>query len=619
MVQRTERNLLRVNLSTGQIQNETISSKDVLMFLGGRVLGNVLLYRELDAGIDPLSPENKLIFSTGPLTGTNAPGSSRYIVHTKSPLTGLYLNSLAGGYFGPELRKSGYDSIIIEGKSEYPVYLSITENEIKLVDARPYWGMTTGDTQEFIKSTTNSKARVACIGPAGENLVPYAAIISERRAVGRGGAGAVMGSKNLKAVVVRGQKKVELADPEAFRAAVKHAMKDISDSPLSKLFPLYGSLLAMPALNEAGIIPYRNWQDAADPEGKNLFAETWRDKYVKKDVRCAPPCTLKCSKITLATEGPHAGTMAEGPEYESEYALGACCGITDQAAVIEADALCDQYGLDCMSMGVSIAFAMECFEKGIITEQDTDGDDFRFGNARLLAKYIRKTAYQQGFGKTLSYGTKIMSEQFGKESEDFAMHTKGMELGGYDPRGAKSLALVYACGARGGCHKSHGSANGLSLRELRSPDERFKTEGKAELTRESLLDRIMADSAILCIFPQAATSDEAVAEMLSAAIGISYTIEDLHVIAERGNHIERAFNVREGLRRSWDTLPKRLLKESVQSGPTKGQIVELETLLNDYYALSGWDIESGIPLPEKCKELGLDSLAKDMESYLKEA
>ncbi len=618
MFQKTERTLLRVNLTSGQMRYETIADQDVQMFLGGRALGNMLLYRELDAGIDPLSPENKLIFSTGPLTGTIAPGGSRYIVHTKSPLTGLYLNSLAGGYFGPELRKSGYDSIIIEGKSDHPVYLSVTEDEAKLVDAGPYWGMTTGDTQEFIKSNTNSKARVACIGPAGENLVPYAAIISERRAVGRGGAGAVMGSKNLKAIVVRGQKKVELADPKGFRAAVKHAMQDISGSPLSKLFPLYGSLLAMPALNEAGIIPYRNWQDAAVPEGKNLFAETWRDKYVKKDVHCAPGCTLKCSKLTLATEGPHAGTMTEGPEYESEYALGACCGITDQTAVIEADALCDQYGLDCMSMGVSIAFAMECFEKGIITKEDTDGEEFRFGNARLLAKYIRETAYQRGFGKILSAGTRAMSEQFGKDSENFAMHAKGMELGGYDPRGAKSLALVYACGARGGCHKSHGSANGLSLRELRTPDERFKTEGKAELTRASMLDRVMADSAILCIFPQAATSDEAVAEMLTAAVGINYTPDDLHVIADRGNHLERAFNVREGLRRSWDTLPKRLLRESVNSGPTKGQIVELETLLNDYYALSGWDLESGIPLPATLKELGLDSLAEDMEKYLQE-
>ncbi|MFC1824298.1 aldehyde ferredoxin oxidoreductase family protein [Thermodesulfobacteriota bacterium] len=606
-----------MNLTTGQIHHETIADQDVQMFLGGRVLGDMLLYRELDAGIDPLSPENKILFSTGPLTGTNAPGSSRYIVHTKSPLTGLYLNSLAGGYFGPELRKSGYDSILIEGKSENPVYLSISEDEVKMVDARPFWGMTTGDTQELIKTTTGSKSRIACIGPAGENLVPYAAIISERRAVGRGGAGAVMGSKNLKAVVVRGRKKVELADPKGFRAAVKHALQDISNNPLSKLFPLYGSLLAMPALNEAGIIPYRNWQEAADPEGKNLFAETWREKYVKKDVRCAPPCNLKCSKITLVTEGPHAGTMTEGPEYEAEYALGACCGITNQAAVIEADALCDQYGLDCMSMGVSIAFAMECFEKDIITKHDTDGEDFRFGEAHLLAKYIRKTAYRQGFGKLLSYGTKSMAEKFGKGSEEFAMHAKGMELGGYDPRGAKSLALVFACGARGGCHKSGGSCNGLSLRELQTPDERFKTEGKAALTKASREDRVMADSAILCIFPQAAINDEALAEMLTAAIGVNYTTDDLKVIAERGSHIERAFNIREGLRRSWDTLPKRLLKESVKSGPTKGQVVELDTLLTDFYELSGWDLESGIPIPSKLTELGLHSIAEDMEIFLK--
>ena len=617
MAQRTQRHLLRVNLTTRKISREVIPDEDVQMFLGGRVLGDMLLYNEVAAGIDPLSPQNKLLFCTGPLTGTNAPGSPRYIVHTKSPLTGLYLSSLAGGYFGPELKRTGHDIVIIEGKSERPVYLAISDDKVEFRDASPFWGMTTGDVQEFIKDElSDSKSRIACIGPAGENLVLYAAIISERRAAGRGGAGAVMGSKNLKAIAVRGTGTVEVAVPEAFRMALRRAMRDIANNPtVSKVFPLYGSLLAMPALNEGGIIPWRNWQEASSPGGVNLFAQTWREKFVKKDVRCAPPCNTRCAKLSLTTEGPYAGFLTEGPDYEAEYSFGTCCDITDQPAIIEADALCDQYGLDTISMGVSLAFAMECYEKGIITSKDTEGEELRFGQAHLLAGLIHDTAYRRGFGEFLSQGTKRMAERFGKGSEAFAMHVKGLELGGYDPRGAKSLALVYACGSRGGCHKSGGSCNAQSLNELTTGDKRFSNEGKAAITKAKRENRVLADSAILCIFPQTAISDETIAELLNGATGFNWSVNDLYVISERGSNIERAFNVREGLRRSWDTLPRRLLTESVGSGPTKGQIVELDTLLDDFYRLCGWDIETGIPTLDKLNELGLQKIAKDMESY----
>jgi len=618
MVHKIQRRLLRVNLTSGEITKETIADEDVKMFVGGRVLGDMLLYRELAPGIDRLSPQNILLFGTGPLTGTATQGSSRYIVHTKSPLTGLYSSSLAGGYFGPEMRKAGYDMILVEGRAENPVYLMINDARVEIKDASAFWGMSTGDVQEFIKDELgDSKYRIACIGPGGENLVPYAAIISERRAVGRGGSGAVMGSKNLKAVVIKGTGKVEVADPKAFQVAVKHEINDITSSPtLTKGFPLYGSMLAMPSLNEAGIMPWRNWQDASSPKGVNIYAQTWRDKYVKKDVRCAPPCNVRCSKLCLATEGPYAGTVSEGPEYEAQYALGACCDITDESAIIEADALCDQYGLDVISMGVCLAFAMECYEKGIITSEDTGGEELRFGRADLLAKSIRATAYREGFGKLLSLGTKKMAEVFGHDSQDFAMHAKGMEIGGYDPRGAKSVALVFAAGSRGGCHKSSGSCNELALKELPTGDTRFLVEGKAELAKASRERRVLADTAILCIFPQGAVPNETIAELLDAATGFDWSADDLYTIGERGANIERAFNVREGLLRSWDTLPKRLLTESVKSGPTKGQIVELDALLDEFYKICGWDVETGIPTPDKLDQLGLHEIARDMESYL---
>ena len=614
----TQRCLLRVDLTTRKIDREMIPEEDVQMFLGGRVLGDMLLYNELAAGIDPLSPQNKLIFGTGPLAGTSAPGSPRYIVHSKSPLTGLYLSSLAGGYFGPELRRTGHDTILIEGKSEQPVYLVISDDKVEFRDARPIWGMTTRDVQQFIRDELgDSKVRIACIGPAGENLVLYAAIVSERRGASRGGAGAVMGSKNLKAIAVRGTRKVEVADSEAFRMAIKHTLEDIENNPeRSKLYPLYGSMASMPTLHEWGMTPWRNWQEASSPGGANLFPQTWREKYIKKDVRCAPPCNIKCGKLSLATEGPHAGALSEGIEYETEYALGACCDITDQSAIIEADALCDDYGLDTISLGVSLAFAMECYEKGIITGKDTEGEELRFGQAHLLAKLIRNTAYRRGFGEVLSQGTKRMAERFGKGSETFAMHVKGMELGGYDPRGAKSVALVFACGPRGGCHKSGGSGNAQSLRELATGDTRFSTEGKAALTKATRESRVLADSAILCIFPQQVMSNETIAELLNAATGCNWSAGDLYAIGERGSNIERAFNVREGVRRSWDTLPHRLLAESVRSGPNMGQVVELDTLLNDFYGLCSWDIETGIPTPDKLNELGLQKIGKDMESYL---
>lgn len=616
-----KRQLLRVNLTNSKINREVIPEEKVRMYLGGRVLGDALLYQELKPGINALSPENIIIFGTGPLTGTSAPGSSRYIVHTKSPLTGLYMSSLAGGYFGPELKKAGYDTIIIEGKSKKPVYLFISDDNAEIKDATTFWGMNTGDTQEFIKDELgDSKVRIACIGPAGENGVLFASIISERRAIGRGGAGTVMGSKNLKAVAIRGTKKVEIADPAAFRTAVKHANEDIANNPVvSKVFPLYGSLLAMPALNEGGITPWRNWQDASSPGAVSLFAQTWRNKYVKKDVRCAPPCNVKCSKLTLTREGPHAGILTEGPDYESEYCFGACCGITDQTAVIEADALCDKLGLDTMSTGVSIAFAMECYEKGIITKKDTGGIELEFGRGDLLPGLIHNTAYRQGFGTMLSLGSKRMAEKFKKGSEAFAMHAKGMELGGYDPRGAKSLALVFACGSRGGCHKSGGSCNAQSLKELATGDKRFSTEGKAALTKSIRENRVLADSSIICAFPQGAMSNQTISELLSAAIGFNLTPDDLYTIAERGSNIERAFNVREGLRRSWDTLPRRLLTESVKSGPTKGQIVELDILLDDFYKLCGWDIETGIPTANKLNKLGLKEIAQDMGTLLRKA
>lgn len=613
-----DRKFLRVDLTTGIITKEIIPGKDTAMFLGGRVLGDIFLYREIKPGIDPLSPDNKLFVGTGPLTGTNAPGSSRYIIHSKSPQTGLYLNSLAGGYFGPELRKTGFDMLIIEGKAEKPVYLSIFNDSVEIKDAGPIWGMDTQDTQQFIKSDLkDDNVRIACIGPAGENLVCYAAVISERRAAGRGGGGAVMGSKHLKAIAVRGTNKIPIANPDAFKHAVKSAYKEIAANEVAaKGFPLYGTLMAMPTLNDGGIVPWRNWQNSGSDKAANLYAQTWREEYVKKDVRCAPPCNLKCSKLVLTRKGPHAGVLTEGPDYETEYSFGSCCDVTDHAAVVEADALCDKLGLDTISAGVTIAFAMECYEKGIITLKHTGGDPLLFGRGDLLPKLIHDIAYRRNFGAMLCLGTKKMSEKLGKNASAFAMHAKGMELGGYDPRGAKSLALIYACGSRGGCHKSGGAANAQSLKELATGKDRFLNKGKAAITQICRDSRIISDSAVLCAFPYGSLSSATILALLSAATGLTLSEDDLALIADRGNHIERAFNVREGLRRKWDTLPERLLNEVVRSGSTAGQTVDLDELIDDFYTLSGWDLTTGIPQLDALNKSGLPMIARDMQKYM---
>ncbi|MDP2728387.1 MAG: aldehyde ferredoxin oxidoreductase family protein [Dehalococcoidia bacterium] len=613
MTSEAGRRLLRVNLTTEQAQKELLPEEDVARLIGGRALGAMILYNELSPGIDPLGPENELIFTTGPLTGTTAQGSSRYCVTTKSPLTGLYLMALSGGYFGPEFKRTGHDVLLIEGKASEPTYLLIKPDGVEFRDARLFWGMNTSNTQEFIKDEVgDERVRIMCIGPAGENLVPFACLVNERRVAGRGGAGAVMGSKNLKAIVVLGNQPTAVADPEAFRQASRQAVADIGNNPVTKVaLPALGSNGFNSLFNEMGIMPFRNWQEAASPRVKGLLGEHLRDNFVIKSTHCAPPCSVRTSKITLVREGPCAGALSDGPEYDTTYAFGSCCDIDDMAAIIEADALCDSLGMDTISMGVSLAFAMECFEKGIINRADTGGLELKFGDASLLRGLIHDTAFRRGFGDVIAMGSKKMSERFGKGSEAFAMHAKGMELGGYDPRGAKGIALIFACGPRGGCHHAGGYT---AFAEIAMKDGRFATEGKAPIVKRTRDRRVICDSAIMCTFVTLGVSDGALACLLTAATGREVTAEDLYTIGDRGSNVERAFNVREGLRRSWDTLPRRLLEESLASGPTKGQTVDLETLLTDMYDMCGWDVETGIPTQEKLADMGLLDIAGDMKA-----
>jgi aldehyde:ferredoxin oxidoreductase len=599
--------LLKIDLTRQDIQTEQLSESDLRLFMGGRGLGAAIMLRELPAGIDPLGEENLLIFSTGPLVDSPVPGSNRYVLHTKSPQTGLYSFSVSGGHFGAVLKKTGNDVIVIKGKTLKPIYLLIEDDgRVEFKDASHLWGKDTETTQELIFSEIGQDVKVTCIGPAGENLVPYACLINERRALGRGGAGAVMGSKNLKAVVVRGRASVELADAGMMKTAIKNGYRELKQNPMTaKVLKTYGSANMLRGLMNNGALPGNNWKDVALVEAESITAEQMREKFHVKDLACSAGCPVKCTKMFAVSEGEYRGAQSEGPDYETVYAFGSCCGVYDLAPIIKADEMCDLLGLDTISTGVSIAFAMECLEKGIIDADDTDAGDLAFGNAKAMLRLVEDVAYNRGFGAVVAEGTRTMAARFGQDSHKYAMHAKGMELGGYDPRGMKGMGLVYACGPRGGCHHAGGYT---AIAEMMNPQiDRFAEKGKAPLVAGTRNRRAsLCDSGLICAFVAIGLSDETVIGMLNGATGFNYQASDLHTIGDRISQVERAFNCREGLTRKDDTLPDRLLSESISRGPSKeGKIEDFEAMKDEFYTLCGWDIKTGAPLDERLEALDI--------------
>jgi aldehyde:ferredoxin oxidoreductase len=606
--------VLFVDVGSGEVREEPLDLRAANDYLGGRGLGAFYLFRLLPAGADPLGPANPMIFTSGPLSGTQAPGGARAAVVTKSPQTGLYLFCITGGLLGPAIKHSGFDVIILTGQSDDPVYVEVTGGTAKLHPAAHLWGLDTQAAQEFIREELGaSEVAVTCIGPAGEHMVPYACLLNERRALGRGGAGAVMGSKNVKALVIRrGEKAAPVADPEGFKAAVRKVNEELRAHPFtSGPLKMHGSMSTVAVTLNSGIMPADNWQRAATPdEAVGLLGDTLRDKYLVKDEPCGIPCPSRCSKVTVVREGPYAGAMSEGPEYETAYALGSSCGIYDLGAVIAADQLCDRLGMDTISVGVTISFAMECFEKGLLTQQDTGGIDLRFGNAEALMQLIHDAAFQTGFGARIALGSRALAEQIGHGSDAFAMHAKGMEVGGYDPRGVKGMALVYGCGPRGGCHHAGGYTVTV---ELTNPDvDRFADSGKAPLALGTRNRRAGgSDSAGTCAFLSIGMQDETLAELIAAATGQDFGAADIYLTGERVNALERVINVREGLRPDDDTLPRRLCEDALTEGPLAGQTVDFDLMRAEFYAASGLDPATTLPTAETCARLGLDWVAED--------
>jgi aldehyde:ferredoxin oxidoreductase len=605
--------ILWINLTSGKIRVERLEEKIARKYLGGKGLGAYLLYSCLDADTPPYDPENKLIFVTGPLTGTAFPSVSRSAVITKSPMTGTFLDCYSGGPFGPSMKHAGFDAMVIWGKAKKPTYIFVDNEQVTLKDASHLWGLSTSETETRLGNELNQgegkKFSIAAIGQAGERIVRFSSILNNKRAYGRGGPGAVMGSKNLKAIAVRGGRPIALADEGGFKETIKRCQRKISEHPLTKkggLFKEKGTMMAVDLTQETGTFPTRNWQENTFAYAEEINGEAFSKHFIRP--RACFLCPIGCSRETKgfinAVE-----YITEGPEYETIYSFGSNCEIKTPETIIAADKLCDDYGMDTISCGAVIGFAMECFEKGLISTKDTGGIALSFGDGEALIEVIHLIAKKQGIGQLLSEGVKLASEKI-KGSAPFAVHVKGLELPGYDPRGMKGQALSYAISDRGGCHLR---SNTLRTEVLGIPQviDRYAYEGKAEMVREVLLQYTTFDCLISCIFGGFAISLKDYADGVSSVTGCPTTVKELRIIAERAWNLTRLFNNREGFRRKDDTLPERLFTETSTRGPSSGQVVDrasFEKMLDEYYQAMGWDKSTGIPTKEKLMELEIDNL-----------
>ncbi|MDI6846908.1 MAG: aldehyde ferredoxin oxidoreductase family protein [Candidatus Bathyarchaeia archaeon] len=596
-----ELKLLRVNLSKETIKEEKVDAATTKKFVGGRGIGVKILFDELKPGIDPLSPENKLIFMTGPATGTAFPACGRFHVITKSPLTGGIGDSNCGGDWGPELRFAGFDGIIFEGKAESPVYLWIHDGEAELRCAEKYWGKGIWDTEDGIREElSNPKVKFAGIGPAGENLVLNAAIINDKhRAAGRTSVGAVMGSKNLKTVAVYGTGKPQVADPEGLQAAVKKAQEKLKKSAITnESLPTYGTAVLVNIINESGIYPTRNFQTGVFPTASKTSGEVIKETVLVRKKACWG-CPIACGRVSRVKNPPYQ-TDGEGPEYETTWSLGAMCGIDNLEAITKAHNICDELGIDPISFGSTVACAMELYEKGLIPKEKLGGLELKFGNPQAIVELAWRTAYRAGFGDEIALGAKRLAEKYG--APELAMHVKGLELPAYDPRGVKGHGLGYATSNRGGCHLR---AYMIAPEIVGVPEklDPLKTEGKAQWVKTFQDIFSICDSLVVCKFLTFALSADDLKDLTNPITGWNWTTDDLLKTGDRIYTLERMFINREGFDRKDDTLPPRLLKEPMPEGPVKGHVADLEKMLDEYYKVRGW--KDGKPTKEKLKELGL--------------
>ena len=593
--------IVRVNLTDGTISKEPLDPTAAKQFIGGRGLGTKIMHDEVDPQVDPLSPDNKLIFAPGPLSGTFAPSASHFDIITKGPLTGAIAASSSGGTFGPMLKYAGYDAVIVEGKAEKPVYIWIKDDAVEIRDAAELWGKTTPETTEAVRAATDEEASVACIGPAGEKLALMANVMNEfSRAAGRSGVGAVMGSKNLKAVAVRGTGGVRVADPTAFREATMTARKMIQEHPVGGTgLRVYGTDVLVNILNETGGLPTLNFQDGHFPTADKVGGESLTDQVLVRPRGCYS-CIISCGRASRVTDPKFEG-HGEGPEYESAWALGPDCGVDDLNAVTKANFLCNEFGLDTITLGSTIACAMDMVEDGILTTEDTDGIPLHFGNAEAMVEMVRKTGTREGFGDKLALGSYRLAESYGHP--EYSMTVKKQEMPAYDPRAIQGIGLEYATSNRGACHVRGYT---IAVEVLGNPvkiDE-HETEGKAQWTKIFQDLTAALDASGACLFTTFGIGGDELAALVSAATGVEYSTEEFMKAGERIWNLERLFNLKAGLSAADDTLPERMLQDPIKTGASRGHLSHLDQMLPEYYELRGWD-ESGVPTQEKLQDLGL--------------
>ncbi|WP_276621492.1 aldehyde ferredoxin oxidoreductase family protein [Syntrophomonas wolfei] len=590
--------ILRVNLTDATIKKEKLDPVLRRNYIGARGLGSKLFIDEVDPQVDPLSPENKIVFMTGPLTGTLAASGGRYNVVTRGPLNGTIAASNSGGSFGPELKYAGYDGIIFEGKAEKPVYLWINNAEVELRSAEELWGRNVPETTDMIKQATHEEAKVACIGPAGEKLVKFACIMNEyNRAAGRSGVGAVMGSKNLKALAVRGTGGIKVADRQGFMQAITDARNKLKAHPVTGAgLAAYGTNVLVNILNEHGGLPVKNFSEAAVfAKAENVSGEYQAEHCLVRNKGCFG-CSIGCGRVSR-NRGKYKG-IGEGPEYEATWGLGPNLFIDDFEAISKANFLCNELGLDPISLAGTLACATEMMEKGFIPWEKAD---LRWGDADMLVEMTIKTAYREGFGDELAEGSYRLAEKYGHP--EFSMSVKKQELPAYDPRGQQGIGLNYATSNRGGCHVRGymTSPEVLGIPEKVDPDS---TEGKAALLKIFQDLTALVDSAGICLFTTFGQGLPEIAEQLRQATGLDLSDEEFLLAGERIWNLERSFNLLAGISSKDDTLPPRLLREPMKGGPHQGNVVRLELMLPEYYTLRGWD-QAGVPTPEKLQELSL--------------
>lgn len=590
--------ILRVNLSEKTVKFEPLDIKEAQKFIGGRGLGTKILMDEVDPGVEPLSSENKLIFVTGPLTGTSTPTGGRYMVVTKSPLTGAVACSNSGGYWGAELKFAGYDVIIIEGKADSPVYINIEDGSVEIKDASHLWGKVVSETTSALEKVHGEKVKVAAIGPAGENLSKLACIMNDlARAAGRSGVGAVMGSKNLKAITVKGSSKVEIAEPDKLKEAFSRCMKKIKENGVTgQGLPTYGTAVLVNIINENGVFPTNNFQVATFEKADEISGETLAEKYLTKKDPCFR-CPIACGRYCKVDD-----IEGGGPEYETVWAFGSDCGVSSLGDVIKANFWCNEMGLDTISAGATIAAAMELYEKGYIKKEELNGGpELKFGNAEAVVEWTKRMGGKDGLGAKMAQGSYRLCEMYG--AAELSMSVKKQELPAYDPRGIQGHGLQYATSNRGGCHV-RGYLISPEILGLPEKLDRFSLEGKPAWAKIFQDFTAAIDSVGLCLFTSFAMGADDYADLYNAVCGTNLTGADFIQAGERIWNLEKIYNLKAGIDSTQDTLPKRLLNEPIPDGPSKGWVHKLDELLPKYYELRGWD-EKGIPTQEKLKELGL--------------